>query len=65
MPTYGDIYKQFLESTNIDLALVENYRPCCELFGVPNISNAIVVWLNNGNKIIYIVGEKYENTKSY
>lgn len=54
MLTYGDIYKQFLESTNIDLALVEDYRPCCELFGVPNIADAIIVWLKDKSKLIYI-----------
>lgn len=63
--TYREIFNKFLEDTNIAENLINDYRPCTEMYRVPNISNAIVVWLNNGNKIIYIVGEKYENTKSY
>ncbi len=63
--TYGEIFNKFLEDTNITKNLINDYRPCAKMYGVPNISNAIVVWLNNGNKIIYIVGEKYENTQSY
>lgn len=63
--TYGEIFNKFLEDTNIANNLINDYRPCTKMYGVPNISNAIVVWLNNGNKIIYIVGEKYENTQSY
>lgn len=52
--TYGDIFEEFLTETHIDRQCIENYRPCCEMFDVPNITNAIVVWLRNGSKIIYI-----------
>lgn len=52
--TYGDIFEEFLTETHIDRQVIEDYRPCCEMFDVPNISNAIVVWLRNGAKIIYI-----------
>lgn len=54
MWTYGDIFNKFLNETYIDKQLIDDYRPCCEIFGVPNIDNAIVVWLRNGAKIIYI-----------
>jgi hypothetical protein len=53
--TYGDIYKQFIENTGIDPLKVNDYRPCCTLFDVPNLANAIVVWLNDGSKLIYIL----------
>lgn len=52
--TYGDIFEKFVRETYIDEQLIDDYRPCCEMFGVPNIANAIVVWLRNGAKIIYI-----------
>lgn len=52
--TYGDIFEEFLIETHIDRQVIEDYRPCCEMFDVPNIANAIVVWLRNGAKIVYI-----------
>ncbi len=52
--TYQEIYDQFLEKTNIDISLIDDYRPCCELFDVPNIANAILVWLHSGERIIFI-----------
>lgn len=52
--TYGDIFEEFLTETHIDRQVIEDYRPCYEMFDVPNIANAIVVWLGNGAKIIYI-----------
>lgn len=51
--TYGDIFEEFLTETHIDRQVIEYYRPCYEMFDVPNISNAIVVWLRNGAKIVY------------
>lgn len=55
--TYGEIYNQFFKKTNIDCSLIEDYRPCCELFDVPSIKNAIVIWLRGGEKIIFIANE--------
>ena len=52
--TYGEIYKQFLKETCMDLSIVDDYRPCCEMFDVPNIPNAIIIWLKDGGKLIYI-----------
>ena len=56
MITYGDIFKEFCDATNLQ-NMVENYRPCDEMFGVPFIPGAIIVWLNNGSKLIYISKE--------
>lgn len=52
--TYGDIYKQFIEETGIDETKLDDYRPCCEMFDVPNIPYGIVIWLKTGGKLIYI-----------
>lgn len=52
--TYGEIYTQFLKKSGISESRINDYRPCCDLFDVPFIPNAIVVWLNDGGKIIYI-----------
>lgn len=49
--TYGEIYKEFISKCTCD---VSDYRPCCELYDVPNIPNAIVVWLAHGGKLIYV-----------
>ena len=54
MLTYGDIYKQFIADTGMSESLIDDYRPCVEAYDVPTISDAIVVWLKNGSKIIYI-----------
>lgn len=51
--TYSDIFEEFLTETHIDRQVIEDYQPCCEMFNVPNIANAIVVWLRNGAKIVY------------
>lgn len=52
--TYGEIYKEFLSKTKIDSNLIEDYRPCCEMFDVSNIENGIIVWLKGGGKLIYV-----------
>ena len=52
---YIDIYNKFCDM--FPLAEVEDYRPAIELF-VPQLSkgipNAIIVWLKDGTKVIYI-----------
>lgn len=50
--TYGMIFREFKEAN--PSIKVEDYRPCCELYDVPNINNAIVIWLESGAKVIYI-----------
>ena len=62
--TYGNIYDQFLNTTSIDKDVVDDYRPCCPLFDVPPIPDAIVVFLKNGGKIIYIADEKLKTEPS-
>ena len=51
--TYGEIFKHFLENCEPKIA-VEDYRPCVSMYGVPDIPYAIVIWLADGTKIIYI-----------
>lgn len=51
--TYGDIYEEFLLKCNC-VEDIEDYRPCNEMYGVPTISYAIVVWFKDKSKIIYI-----------
>lgn len=53
--TYGDIFKEFCDKfPNVE---VEDYRPAVGLYVqqlLECIPNAIVVWLKDGSKIIYI-----------
>jgi len=53
--TYGDIYNEFCKK--FSNAEVEDYRPAVEMYIpqlVRGIPNAIIVWLKDGSKIIYI-----------
>lgn len=64
MMTYEDIYDEFCKKfPNIK---IEDYRPAVEMY-IPQlqkgIPNAIVVWLKDGSKVIYIA-EKSETKKS-
>jgi len=52
--TYGEIQKEFITFTELSSNKIDDYRPCSEMYDVPFIENAIVVWLKNGSKIIYI-----------
>ncbi len=56
--TYGEIYAMFKRDTSVDDSLINDYRPCKEMYGVPNIPNAIIIWLNNDSRIIYIAKEE-------
>lgn len=54
--TYGDIYNEFCDKFhNVE---VEDYRPAVEIH-IPQLSrgipNAIIVWLKDGSKVIYMV----------
>ena len=53
--SYGDIYNEFCEK--FPLAEVQDYRPAVEMH-IPQLSegipNAIIVWLKDGSKVIYI-----------
>lgn len=56
--TYGELYKEF--KSKVQLKDVD-WRPCSEMFGVPNVPNAILVYLDDGSKVIYIGAEKPED----
>ena len=53
--TYGDIYNEFCK--RFPTAEVEDYRPAVEMH-IPQLSrdipNAIIVWLKDGSKVIYM-----------
>lgn len=59
--TWGDIYDEFCKK--FPDADVEDYRPACELF-IPQLAkgipNAIIVWLKDGSKVIYIAESESE-----
>ena len=57
--TYGDIYSQFLESTKIDKSIVEDWRPCFPPYYDIVVNMAIVVWLKDGNKLVYRYKKKW------
>lgn len=50
--TYGDIIKEFEQK--FPNLTYEDVRPCIDFYGVPTINYAIVVWLKDKSKIIYI-----------
>jgi len=55
MKTYEDIYNEFRDK--FPNAEVKDYRPAVEMY-VPQLSkgipNAIIVWLKDGSKVIYV-----------
>lgn len=59
MKTYKDIYNEFCEK--FPNAEAEDYRPADPMFVsqlMRGIQNAIVVWLKDGSKAIYIAKEE-------
>lgn len=65
--TVEDAYKRFLKVTGIDESLVKFYKiaakPYLQDVGLPRtyyISNAIIVWLVNGEKLIYKFDKEVE-----
>ena len=50
---YKEIFEEFISKTAINRDLIEDYRPCCEVYGVPKIPNAVVIMLKNGAELIY------------
>lgn len=51
---YWEIYKQFLNSTNIDTDIIGDFRPCEQPYYDVDIPGAIIIWLKIGGKIIYV-----------
>lgn len=52
--TYGEIYKKFREEAGVPDGVILDYRPCRPPYYNIGIPNAIIVWLKNGGRIIYI-----------
>lgn len=52
--TFGDIFNNFLTSTEINRDFITDYRPCGQPYFDYYIPNAIIVWLKNGDRLIYI-----------
>lgn len=48
-----EICEEFISKTGIDINLIEDYRPCCEIYEVPRMPNAILIMLKNGAELIY------------
>ena len=51
--TYGEIMEQFCKKVKRS-SNITDWRPCEEMFGVPSIPGAIVVWFRDKSKMIYI-----------
>ena len=51
--TYGEIMEQFCVTIQ-DQGNIIDWRPCEEMFGVPTIPGAIVIWLKDKSQVIYI-----------
>lgn len=55
--TYGELYDKAIKTLNLDESIVNDYRPASQLFVdqiMCQIPNAIIIWLNTGEKIIFI-----------
>lgn len=52
--TYSDLYNEFLVNTKTDPSIIDNYRPCYPPYYERAIPNAILVWLKDGTKMIYV-----------
>lgn len=52
--TYGDIFKEFLEETNIMPSHINDWRPAIQPYFETSLAHAIIVWLKNGNEIVFI-----------
>ena len=56
--TNSDLYKSFLARTGIDPKKINDWRPCFPEYGVPYIPMALVIWLNDKTKLIYVHTEE-------
>lgn len=56
--TYNSIFREFLESTDINQQIIADWRPCCTPYFEVSIPMAITVWLKDGSQIVYISKER-------
>lgn len=57
MMTYGELYNKAIKTLNLDEDIISDYRPASPLFLCHlqhQIPNAIIIWLNTGEQIIFI-----------
>lgn len=64
--TYGEIYDKALNKLHLECEEVEDYRPACKMH-IPELEialpNAIIIWLKDGSKVIYIELDKAGSEK--
>lgn len=62
--TYGELYDKALNKLHLECEKVEDYRPACKMH-IPELEtalpNAIIIWLKDGSKVIYIEPDKEES----
>lgn len=51
--TFGDIFKEFKQKTQIPDNLIRDYRPAIDVYCDVNVPGGIVVWLEGGSTVIY------------
>lgn len=64
MKKWSDVFNEFIESTGISRDVIGDYRPAERTyvgFDIPAV--AIIVWLKDGNEIIYIPKEMKNKTE--
>lgn len=55
--TYGELYDKAIKTLNLDKNIVNDWRPASPLFIdqlISQIPNAIIIWLNNGDQVLFI-----------
>lgn len=58
MKAWHHIFDEFLEVTKTDPEMIHDYRPCQPPYYDILIPMAIIVWLKNGSRLIYISKEE-------
>lgn len=55
--TYEELYNKAIKTLNLDENKIEDWRPASQLFIEQihrQIPNAIIIWLKDGNQVIFI-----------
>lgn len=51
--TWGDIFKDFGKETGMPYDSISDWRPCQPPYYDLEIPNTIIIWLKNGDRILY------------